>query len=113
MRLHGRWGATDIGARRRWRSLSTELAAAPPQAQLGWDLSGLDWLDHVGAQLLWNHWGRAWPQRVVLDTTQRSLLERVASLTTRHRRPSPGRWASRSTRWECWYCMRSIICSAW
>ena len=89
MRLHGRWGATDIGARRRWRSLSTELAAAPPQAQLGWDLSGLDWLDHVGAQLLWNHWGRAWPQRVVLDTTQRSLLERVASLTTQAPPPEP------------------------
>ena len=82
MRLHGRWGAADIGARSRWRKLAQELAAAAPTPQLGWDLRGLTWLDHVGAQLLWNHWGRAWPERLTLDETQRSLLERVASLTT-------------------------------
>ncbi|MGP1682597.1 MAG: MlaE family ABC transporter permease, partial [Giesbergeria sp.] len=82
LRLHGRWGAADIGARSRWRKLAAELAAAPPMPQLGWDLSGLTWLDHVGAQLLWNHWGRAWPERLVLDDTQRSILERVASLST-------------------------------
>ena len=91
MRLHGRWGATDIGARRRWRSLSTELAAAPPQAQLGWDLSGLDWLDHVGAQLLWNHWGRAWPQRLDVADSQRALLERAAQFSHAPLPPEPWR----------------------
>jgi len=90
MRLHGRWGAADIGTRRRWRPLARALAAAPARAELGWDLSGLTWLDHVGAQLLWNHWGRAWPERVRLDDTQRSLLERVASLSTTP--PPPERW---------------------
>ena len=91
MRLRGRWGAADIGARRRWRKVATALAAAPPSPQLGWDLSGLTWLDHVGAQLLWNHWGRAWPERLTLDDTQRSLLERVASLTTAP--PPRERWS--------------------
>jgi phospholipid/cholesterol/gamma-HCH transport system permease protein len=90
MRLHGRWGAADIGTRRRWRQLARALGAAPAHAGLGWDLSGLTWLDHVGAQLLWNHWGRAWPERVRLDDTQRSLLERVASLSTTP--PPPERW---------------------
>ncbi|MCB1979887.1 MAG: ABC transporter permease [Burkholderiaceae bacterium] len=93
IRLHGRWGAADIGARRRWRSLRAELAGAPPQAGLGWDLRGLDWLDHVGAQLLWNHWGRAWPERLALDSTQRSILERVASLTTEAPPPEPWSFA--------------------
>ncbi len=91
MRLHGRWGAADFGARTRWRKLAAALTAAQPSAQLGWDLSGLTWLDHVGAQLLWNHWGRAWPARLVLDDTQRSLLERVASLTTAP--PPRERWS--------------------
>jgi phospholipid/cholesterol/gamma-HCH transport system permease protein len=90
MRLHGRWGAADIGARRCWKKLAAALVAAPPQPGLGWDLSGMTWLDHVGAQLLWNHWGRAWPERLVLDDTQRSLLERVASLSTAP--PPPERW---------------------
>jgi phospholipid/cholesterol/gamma-HCH transport system permease protein len=35
----------------------------------------------VGAQLLWNHWGHAWPERVQLTAPQRAMLERVARLT--------------------------------
>lgn len=89
MRLLGRWGAADIGARRRWPGLRDALAAAPVQADLGWNLSGVQWLDHVGAQLLWNHWGRQWPERVVLDANQRSMLERVASLSTAAVAPMP------------------------
>jgi len=44
-------------------------------------LRGLQWLDHVGAQLLWNHWGRAWPLRLQLTDAQRAMLERVARFT--------------------------------
>ena len=35
-------------------------------------------LDHIGAQLLWNHWGRQWPPKLHLTDAQRSMLERVA-----------------------------------
>lgn len=91
MRLLGRWGAADIGSRQRWPELRDSLAAAPVQAELGWNLSGVQRLDHVGAQLLWNHWGRRWPERVALDDTQRSMLERVASLSTDA--VSPERWS--------------------
>ena len=38
-------------------------------------------LDHVGAQLLWNHWGRQWPAQIDLLPEQRSLLERVAKFS--------------------------------
>ena len=34
-----------------------------------------------GRQLLWNHWGHAWPARLELTDVQRTLLERVAELT--------------------------------
>ena len=51
----GRWGAADLGARAQWRVLQAQLDDLPAQASLGWDLRGLQWLDHVGAQLLWNH----------------------------------------------------------
>ena len=50
-----------MGERTQWRALQRQLAAAAPSADLGWDLRGLQWLDHVGAQLLWNHWGHVWP----------------------------------------------------
>ncbi|MFZ3124725.1 MAG: ABC transporter permease [Acidovorax sp.] len=79
-RLLGRWGAAELGQRAHWRALASQLRdhAAPPG---GWDLRSLQWLDHVGAQLLWNHWGHAWPERVQLTAPQRAMLERVASLT--------------------------------
>ncbi|MDD2711414.1 MAG: ABC transporter permease [Simplicispira sp.] len=75
--LHGRWGAAEMGVRAQWRALSRQLVALPASADLGWDLRGLQWLDHVGAQLLWNHWGRAWPQRLALGAGQRDLIERA------------------------------------
>ncbi len=82
VRLTGRWGAADIGARKHWPQLREALAAAPPQADRGWSLQDVQWLDHVGAQLLWNHWGRNWPARLVISDGQRDMLERVASLST-------------------------------
>lgn len=79
--LHGRWGAAELGQRLQWKALSAQLRAQPPRPGLGWDLRPLQWLDHVGAQLLWNHWGHAWPERLALADGQRAMLERVAALT--------------------------------
>lgn len=79
--LHGRWGAAELGQRVLWLPLAEQLAKVPHQPALGWDLRGMLWLDHVGAQVLWNHWGRAWPERVVLSDDQRSMLERVAQFS--------------------------------
>lgn len=88
--LHGRWGAADIGLRRAWQALSRQLADLPASADLAWDLQPLQWLDHVGAQLLWNHWGRAWPQHLSLNENQRALLERAETYSTAL--PAPQGW---------------------
>ena len=88
--LHGRWGAADIGLRRAWQALSRQLADLPASADLAWNLEPLQWLDHVGAQLLWNHWGRAWPQHITLNEGQRALLERAERYSTEA--PAPQRW---------------------
>ena len=79
--LQGRWGAAELGQRAQWRVLRRQLAGLPAPAQLGWDLTGLQWLDHIGAQLLWQQWGHAWPARLQLTPAQRTLLERVAQLS--------------------------------
>ena len=87
--LQGRWGAAELGQRAQWRVLRRQLAALPPAPGLGWDLSGLQWLDHVGAQLLWNHWGRTWPARLVAGDAHRTMLERVARLSVAPAPPPP------------------------
>ena len=78
--LRGRWGAAELGQRGPWRQLRAQLKSLPPAPGLGWDLREVQWLDHVGAQLLWNHWGQAWPERLEMAEPQRAMLARVASL---------------------------------
>ena len=91
--LHGRWGAAELGQRVLWLPLAEQLAKVPHQPSLGWDLRGMLWLDHVGAQVLWNHWGRAWPARLWLSDAQRDMLERVARYTVPAPAPQPWRLA--------------------
>ena len=91
--LHGRWGAAELGQRVLWLPLAEQLSKVPHQPALGWDLRGMQWLDHVGAQVLWNHWGRAWPARLWLSDAQRDMLERVARYTVTAPAPEPWRLA--------------------
>ena len=79
--LRGRWGAAELGRRTLWREVRDQLAQTPPAARQAWDLTTVDWLDHVGAQLLWDHWQQQWPAQVRVTDMQRQMLDRVASLT--------------------------------
>ncbi len=77
--LMGRWTATDLASGQQLQQTRRMLAAQPANA--GWDLQQVERLDHLGAQLLWNHWGRQWPAHVALLPEQRSMLERVAEFS--------------------------------
>ena len=77
----GRWSAAALAVPATWKAVTHTLQAAPAQPGTGWNLDAVEHLDHMGAQVLWNHWGRAWPERVVLSDDQRSMLERVAQFS--------------------------------
>ena len=79
--VRGRWSAAELAVSATWKAATRALADAPPQPGTGWNLEAVEHLDHMGAQVLWNHWGRAWPERVVLSDDQRSMLERVAQFS--------------------------------
>ena len=79
--LQGRWGAADFGDRAHWARVQAQLKAVPAQPDLGWDLHGVDWLDHVGAQLLWQHWQGQWPARLKATPGQKAMLQRVERFT--------------------------------
>ena len=81
-RLQGRWLAADLAVDQQWASL-TEALKAPLQSDRPcvWDLRAVQRMDHIGAQLLWNAWGRAWPAALETSPAQRTMLERVAHFT--------------------------------
>ena len=83
--LAGRWTAAQLTGASAWRQASRDLqalpAAGPSGVMLGWNLQALQQLDHIGAQLLWSHWGRQWPDRLDATPDQRAVLERVAQFT--------------------------------
>lgn len=85
-RLLGAWTAAQFARPRLLRDLL--LALPPAGAQQAWDLRQATQLDHVGAQVLWDHWGQRWPEQLELLPAQRAILERVAQLT---RPPEPAR----------------------
>ena len=88
--LAGRWTAAQFARGAVWQTLQRSLRALPRKKQAAgqpeddgtlWDLTGVEALDHVGAQLLWNHWGRQWPPQLDLLPAQRTMLERVAEFS--------------------------------
>ena len=89
--LQGRWTAAELAEGERLRQLNHALGALPAAA--GWDLQPIERLDHLGAQLLWNHWGRQWPAQLALSPEQRSMLERVAQFTHAQEPPARGGFA--------------------
>jgi phospholipid/cholesterol/gamma-HCH transport system permease protein len=92
VRLLGEWTAAQFGQPRVFRELR-RLLPRDGRQQL-WDLRQAEQLDHVGAQLLWDHWGQRWPEQLELLPPQRAILERVAQFTTRPPKlPRGGLWA--------------------
>lgn len=78
--LLGRWTAAQLAQPGRLDALRAQAGRTTPQ--MHWDLRLIERLDHIGAQWLWNQWGRSWPAHVELMPTQRAVLQRVAQFIT-------------------------------
>jgi len=77
--LRGSWSAGALAHLDHWTPLQESLLRhAKADAEATWDLRHIERLDHTGAQLLWNTWGRHWPRHVLVLDLQRDTLNRVA-----------------------------------
>ncbi len=81
--LLGRWTSARLAEGDSYARVAAELADACRSGldAHAWDLRHLAALDHTGAQMLWNAWGRQWPAALQLLVDQRALMERVAQYT--------------------------------
>lgn len=74
--LRGQWNALQLTTPSQLRGASGALTGLQDVA--AWDLRPIQLLDHLGALMLWDHWGRQWPARLEADDDQRAVLQRVA-----------------------------------
>ena len=77
----GAWTAADLTSPPVWKAVTAQLKGLKVNASIPWDLSGIDKLDFLGAQVLWNHWGRQWPAQLTIEPNQRALLASVEKFT--------------------------------
>ena len=105
VRLHGEWTAANLTAPPIWAAVSAQLdslghpcgradkVARTGQAAPGrWDLSAVEKLDYLGAQVVWNAWQHRWPVGVQLQPEQRDMLETVQKFTVKPPPPRPSSW---------------------
>ena len=103
--LRGRWTAADLAVPDVWAALVKHMQALQSgreASQSRWDLRQMERLDHVGAQVLWTHWGRQWPADVQADDSQRRIFDSVARFSL----PPPARtepsWRARVDSFGAW-----------
>jgi phospholipid/cholesterol/gamma-HCH transport system permease protein len=74
----GIWQVHALCAKRgSLKGITHELAQLKGDTALEWDLSQVDRLDHIGAQMFWNAWGKRRPARLKLDPRQEELFSRI------------------------------------
>jgi phospholipid/cholesterol/gamma-HCH transport system permease protein len=92
---HGVWQVHALSERGALKSINQTLKSLTGNAALTWDLSDIGSLDHIGAQIFWNAWGKRRPDQLKLDPRQEELfarLEQSSSLALPRVRKSRMAW---------------------
>ncbi len=93
--LQGQWTARYLAQPGVAGRIQRALQACSGVARTTWDLCELQRLDHTGAQMLWNAWGRQWPDSLEVLPAQRAMLERVARYSVPMPLAPPRTWWAR------------------
>ncbi|WP_211461564.1 MlaE family ABC transporter permease [Collimonas silvisoli] len=74
------------------KALQVKLKILARQSDaLRWDLSDIGTLDHIGAQFLWNAWGKTRPRQLTLAPQHRDFFQRLANAGSLASPPKPPR----------------------
>jgi phospholipid/cholesterol/gamma-HCH transport system permease protein len=105
--LGGSWSAPRLADETRYEIIRFKLEETAQHPPAAWDLMALNRLDHTGAQLLWNSWGRQWPASLELKSSQRTTLERVVRLST----PEPA--SPPTSIWNAFLRLGALVWRVW
>ena len=72
-------GTWQVHALAQGKAMAAITAMLKPLAgnSLKWDLSAIDSMDHIGAQLFWNAWGEQRPAQLTLAPSQEEFFRRI------------------------------------
>jgi phospholipid/cholesterol/gamma-HCH transport system permease protein len=59
------------------KTITATLESLKDRADMAWDLSGAASMDHIGAQMFWNAWGKKRPAQLKLGEKQEELFARI------------------------------------
>lgn len=99
IRVGGRWQVHALVRAGVSQGVGTSLQDAAKHADAAWDLSDIVALDHIGAQWLWNTWGKKRPTRLRMPAHYEAIfqrLERGNALILPKKPPQP-HWYSPAT----------------
>ncbi|MQR00582.1 MlaE family ABC transporter permease [Glaciimonas soli] len=92
--VSGNWQVHSFTPPGVMRSLLAQLkkvAAKNAPSSLHWDLSSITGIDHIGAQLLWDVWGKARPAQLVISPQHQDFFQRLADAGPLALPPKPPR----------------------
>lgn len=91
----GVWQVHALSQKGMLKGINRTLLGLKKKVDLAWDLTGVASIDHIGAQLFWNAWGKKRPANLRLDPRQEELFARIEQ-ASRHTLPrhkvSPLNW---------------------
>ena len=77
--VRGAWTSADLTSKPVWDAVNAQLNnLAGDKNNAAWNLEEIERLDYLGAQVLWNNWGRKWPAKIDIDPTHRAVFETLA-----------------------------------
>jgi phospholipid/cholesterol/gamma-HCH transport system permease protein len=91
----GVWQVHTLSRRGVLKGITRTLGALRHKDTLIWDLSNVERLDHIGAQMFWNAWGKQRPGQLKIDPRQEELfnrIEKASAIKLPRQRTSPLHW---------------------
>ncbi|HYD63030.1 MAG TPA: ABC transporter permease [Noviherbaspirillum sp.] len=78
----GRWQVHALAHQATIRDIQSVLRSLPQDGSAVWDLSQVSGLDHIGAQLFWNAWGKSRPRELALAPAHEEVFSRIEQAGT-------------------------------
>ena len=76
----GTWQVHALAQGGAMKAIGAVLKALKGKPDLVWDLSAIEAMDHIGAQLFWNAWGKRRPKSLTLAPRQEEFFRRLEAV---------------------------------